>query len=69
VVAYPSACASRCIYASRHRRVPQPGTHPGTDDRAGQFTAAWVYVLGSIVGAVLAAVLYDRFLSEAEAPE
>jgi glycerol uptake facilitator-like aquaporin len=36
---------------------------------AGQFTAAWVYVLGSIVGAVLAAVLNDRFLSEAEAPE
>ena len=35
----------------------------------GQFTAAWVYVLGPIVGAVLAAVLYDRFLSEAEAPE
>lgn len=36
---------------------------------AGQFTAAWVYVLGPFVGAVLATVLYDRFLSEAEAPE
>ena len=34
---------------------------------AGQFTATWVYVLGPIIRAVLAALLYDRFLSEAEA--
>jgi len=36
---------------------------------AGQFTAAWVYILGPIIGGVLAALLYDRFISEAEAPE
>ncbi len=36
---------------------------------AGQFTAAWVYLLAPMVGGVLAAVLYDSFLSEAEAPE
>lgn len=35
----------------------------------GQFTAAWVYLLAPVVGGVLAAVLYDRFLSDAEAPE
>ena len=34
---------------------------------AGQFTAAWVYILGPIIGGVLAAVLYDRFVSEADA--
>lgn len=36
---------------------------------ADKFTAVWVYVLGHIVGGVLAAVLYDRFVSDAEAPE
>jgi MIP family channel proteins len=36
---------------------------------AGQFTSAWVYVLGPIVGGGLAALLYDRFISEADAPE
>lgn len=34
---------------------------------AGQFTAVWVYIVGSIVGAVLAALLYDRFVSKADA--
>ena len=34
---------------------------------AGQFTAIWVYILGPIIGGVLAAVLYDRFVSEADA--
>jgi glycerol uptake facilitator-like aquaporin len=34
---------------------------------AGQFTAVWVYIVGPIVGAVLAALLYDRFVSEADA--
>ncbi len=36
---------------------------------AGQFTAAWVYILGPIAGGALAALLYDRFLSEADTPE
>ena len=34
---------------------------------AGQFSAVWVYIVGPIVGAVLAALLYDRFVSEADA--
>src|SRR5215204_38425 len=36
---------------------------------AGQFSAAWVYVVGPIVGAVLAAVVYDRFVSQADATQ
>jgi aquaporin Z/aquaporin NIP len=36
---------------------------------AGQFTAVWVYIVGPIVGAVLAALLYDRFVSEADATQ
>jgi glycerol uptake facilitator-like aquaporin len=36
---------------------------------AGEFTAVWVYILGPIAGGVLAALLYDRLISEAEAPE
>jgi MIP family channel proteins len=34
---------------------------------AGQFTALWVYILAPIIGGVLATVLYDRFVSEADA--
>jgi MIP family channel proteins len=34
---------------------------------AGQFTAVWVYVVGPIVGAVLAALAYDRFASQSDA--
>jgi len=34
---------------------------------AGQFSAVWVYVVGPIVGAVLAALVYDRFVSQADA--
>lgn len=34
---------------------------------AGQFTSGWVYVLGPIVGGVLAALLHDRFVSDADA--
>jgi aquaporin Z/aquaporin NIP len=34
---------------------------------AGQFSALWVYILAPIIGAILAAVLYDRFVSEADA--
>ena len=34
---------------------------------AGQFTAVWVYIVGPIVGAVLAALVYDRFTSQADA--
>ena len=36
---------------------------------AGEFTALWVYILAPIVGGVLAAVLYDRFISATDAPE
>ncbi|MBD0328285.1 MAG: aquaporin, partial [Pyrinomonadaceae bacterium] len=36
---------------------------------AGEFTAVWVYILGPIIGGVLAAILYDRFVSEADATE
>ena len=34
---------------------------------AGQFNALWVYILAPVIGGVLAAVLYDRFVSEADA--
>jgi MIP family channel proteins len=36
---------------------------------AGKFTAAWVYIFGPLIGGVLAAVLYDRLVSEADATE
>jgi hypothetical protein len=35
---------------------------------AGEFTAAWVYVVGPIAGGVLAALLYDRFISAPSVP-
>ena len=35
---------------------------------AGSFTSVWLYVLGPIVGGVLAALLYDRFMAQTEAP-
>lgn len=35
---------------------------------AGRFTAAWVYVVAPVVGGVLAALLYDRFVAHADAP-
>src|SRR5215210_5624712 len=34
---------------------------------AGQFNALWVYILAPVLGGVLAAVLYERFVSEADA--
>jgi glycerol uptake facilitator-like aquaporin len=36
---------------------------------AGQFTAVWVYIVGPIIGGVLAALVYDRFASQANATE
>ena len=36
---------------------------------AGQFSALWVYIVGPIVGAVLAALAYDRFVSQADATQ
>ncbi len=36
---------------------------------AGDLTAFWVYLVGPVVGAALAALVYDRFLAAAEAPE
>lgn len=35
---------------------------------AGTFTGAWLYVVGPVIGALAAALLYDRFIVEAEAP-
>ncbi len=35
---------------------------------AGDLTSVWLYVLGPIVGGVLAAVLYDRTMAQTEAP-
>jgi len=35
---------------------------------AGDLTSAWLYILGPIVGGVLAALLYDRTMAETEAP-
>ena len=35
---------------------------------AGDFTAAWLYILGPIIGGILAALLYNRFLAQTEAP-
>ncbi len=34
---------------------------------AGRFDAVWVYILAPIVGAVLAALVYDRFASQSDA--
>jgi glycerol uptake facilitator-like aquaporin len=34
---------------------------------AGQFSALWVYIFAPVIGAVLAGLLYDRFISEADA--
>jgi MIP family channel proteins len=36
---------------------------------SGEFTAVWVYLVGPVAGGVLAAILYDRFISSAEEPE
>ena len=35
---------------------------------AGQFSALWVYLVGPLIGGIAAAIIYDRFLSKAEAP-
>jgi MIP family channel proteins len=35
---------------------------------AGQFNALWVYLVGPVVGGVVAALLYDRVLARAQAP-
>jgi aquaporin Z/aquaporin NIP len=36
---------------------------------AGQFTAVWVYIVGPVIGGVLAALAYDRFASQSDATE
>ena len=36
---------------------------------AGQFTALWVYIVGPVIGGVLAALVYDRFASQSDATE
>jgi MIP family channel proteins len=35
---------------------------------AGDLTSAWLYILGPIIGGVLGALLYQRFLAQTEAP-
>ncbi|WP_207957015.1 MIP/aquaporin family protein [Rubrobacter tropicus] len=35
---------------------------------AGDLTSAWLYILGPIIGGVLAAFLYDRTMAQAETP-
>jgi len=35
---------------------------------AGDLTSVWLYILGPIIGGVLAALLYDRIMAQAEAP-
>jgi MIP family channel proteins len=35
---------------------------------AGDLTSAWLYILGPIVGGVLAALLYDRTMAQTQAP-
>lgn len=36
---------------------------------AGDLTSAWLYILGPLVGGVLAAFLYDRLLTQPESPD
>jgi len=36
---------------------------------AGQFSGLWIYIVGPLVGGILAALVYDRFLAKAQAPE
>jgi len=36
---------------------------------SGTFTDWWAYLLGPVVGAVIAAVVYDRFLTHASTPD
>ena len=35
---------------------------------AGDLTSVWLYILGPIIGGVMAALLYDRFMAETEGP-
>ncbi|MDP8953287.1 MAG: aquaporin, partial [Actinomycetota bacterium] len=35
---------------------------------SGSFTSAWLYILGPIVGGVLASLIYDRFMAQTAAP-
>jgi MIP family channel proteins len=35
---------------------------------AGDLTSVWLYILGPIIGGMLGALLYDRFMAETEAP-
>ena len=36
---------------------------------AGDLTSGWLYILGPIIGGVLGALLYDRFMAQTEAPQ
>ena len=36
---------------------------------AGKYTGWWAYILGPVVGGILAAAIYDQFIAEAEKPK
>lgn len=36
---------------------------------AGRFAGLWIYLVGPLIGGIVAAVVYDRFLAKAQAPE
>ena len=46
-----------------------PARALGPDIVSGTFTGWWAYIVGPVVGALLAAVIYDRVLGKAETPE
>ena len=46
-----------------------PARALGPELVSGTFTDWWAYLLGPVVGAVVAAVVYDRFLAQAATPE
>lgn len=52
----------------RARRREDLVPRPRADDLAGDFTSAWVYTLGSVIGGILAAMLYDRSVRQVDVP-
>jgi MIP family channel proteins len=45
-----------------------PARYLGPMVVAGDLTSVWLYILGPIIGGVLGALLYDRFMAETEGP-
>lgn len=46
-----------------------PARALGPEIVSGTFTSFWAYIVGPVVGAVVAAVVYDRFLADATTPD